>query len=106
MAAPEGAFGICSFWAIDHLAQRGDLKQACAAFAHVLSLANDVGLFAEEIDPGSGTALGNFPQAFTHVGLIDAALTLAGADRHPTQPAELPAEPNAATGAVPPESRV
>jgi GH15 family glucan-1,4-alpha-glucosidase len=46
-------------------------------FEHLLDYANDVGLFAEEIDPASGAALGNFPQAFTHVGLIDAALTLA-----------------------------
>ncbi len=72
----EGAFGICSFWAVSYLAQAGDHDRAAAAFEHVLSFANDLGLFAEEIDPATGAALGNFPQAFTHVGLIDAALQL------------------------------
>jgi GH15 family glucan-1,4-alpha-glucosidase len=51
------------------------------AFERILSFANDVGLFSEEIDPATGAALGNFPQAFTHVGLIDAALMLAAAMR-------------------------
>jgi GH15 family glucan-1,4-alpha-glucosidase len=73
----EGAFGICSFWAIDNLARRGDVEAAERAFDHILSFANDVGLFAEEIDPDTGEALGNFPQAFTHVGLINAAMALA-----------------------------
>jgi GH15 family glucan-1,4-alpha-glucosidase len=78
--APEGAFGICSFWAVDNLAKRGDLHEAHETFRRVVSFANDVGLFAEEIDVESGDALGNFPQAFTHVGLINAALALASAD--------------------------
>ncbi|HEX5506837.1 MAG TPA: glycoside hydrolase family 15 protein [Thermomicrobiales bacterium] len=73
----EGAFGICSFWAVECLARGGDVAQAGAAFEQLLTYANDVGLFAEEIDPDTGAALGNFPQAFTHVGLINAALTLA-----------------------------
>ena len=72
----EGAFGICSFWAVDSLARQGDVAGAAQLFERVLSHANDVGLFAEEIDPQHGTLLGNFPQSFTHVGLIDAALTL------------------------------
>jgi GH15 family glucan-1,4-alpha-glucosidase len=78
----EGAFGICSFWAVECRARGGDLDGATAAFDQLLGYANDVGLYAEEIDPESGAALGNFPQAFTHVGLINAALTLAecGAD--------------------------
>jgi GH15 family glucan-1,4-alpha-glucosidase len=75
--APEGAFGICSFWAIENLAKRGDLVEAQRSFEHVLGFANDLGLFAEEIDVDSGGHLGNFPQAYTHVGLINAALTLA-----------------------------
>jgi GH15 family glucan-1,4-alpha-glucosidase len=73
----EGAFGICSFWAVECLARGGALDEATRAFERLLAHASDVGLFAEEIDPDSGEALGNFPQAFTHVGLINAALTLA-----------------------------
>jgi GH15 family glucan-1,4-alpha-glucosidase len=73
----EGAFGICSFWAVECRARGGDVEGATEAFERLLSYANDVGLYAEEIDPDSGAALGNFPQAFTHVGLVNAALTLA-----------------------------
>lgn len=72
----EGAFGICSFWAVADLALAGEVEKAEALFEHILGYANDVGLFAEEIDPDSGAALGNFPQAFTHVGLVDAALLI------------------------------
>jgi GH15 family glucan-1,4-alpha-glucosidase len=74
----EGTFGICSFWAVECQARGDDVEGATQAFEHLLSYANDVGLFAEEIDPDTGAALGNFPQAFTHIGLINAALTLAG----------------------------
>jgi GH15 family glucan-1,4-alpha-glucosidase len=77
MVAPEGAFGICSFWAIDNLAKRGDIREAHRALEHMLGFANDVGLLAEEIDPDTGLLLGNFPQAYTHVGVINAALALA-----------------------------
>jgi GH15 family glucan-1,4-alpha-glucosidase len=79
----EGAFGICSFWAVECRAKGGDVVRATEDFARLLACANDVGLFGEEIDPETGAALGNFPQAFTHVGLINAALTLAeyGAER-------------------------
>ena len=76
----EGAFGVCGFWAIDNLARSADRNAARQAFEHMMSFANDLGLFAEEIDPRSGAALGNFPQAFTHVGLINAAVALARAD--------------------------
>jgi GH15 family glucan-1,4-alpha-glucosidase len=76
MDGVEGAFGICGFWAIDNLAKRGDLDAAERRFRHMLSFANDLGLFAEEIDVASGAALGNFPQAFTHVGLINAAVAI------------------------------
>ena len=76
MRGREGAFGICSFWAVDQVAQRGELAQAEKQFNHLLSFGNDVGLFAEEIDFQSGDALGNFPQAFTHVGLINVALAI------------------------------
>ena len=52
------------------------MAAACSDFERLLSFGNDVGLFAEEIDPDGGAAIGNFPQAFTHVGLINAAVTL------------------------------
>jgi GH15 family glucan-1,4-alpha-glucosidase len=74
--AAEGAFGICSFWAIDNLAKRGDVAEAERRFRHMLTFANDLGLYAEEIEVASGLPLGNFPQAFTHVGLINAAVAI------------------------------
>jgi GH15 family glucan-1,4-alpha-glucosidase len=74
----EGVFGICSFWAVEYLARKGSRAEARSSFEHLLSFCNDVGLLAEEIDADTGEAVGNFPQAFTHVGLIDAALTLGG----------------------------
>jgi GH15 family glucan-1,4-alpha-glucosidase len=77
LPAGEGAFGICSFWAVECRARGEDVGGARDAFDHLLGYANDIGLFAEEIDPDTGQALGNFPQAFTHIGLINAALTLA-----------------------------
>ncbi|MFL5533938.1 MAG: glycoside hydrolase family 15 protein, partial [Gemmatimonadales bacterium] len=74
----EGAFGICSFWAVEYLALGGgSVDEARQLFERLCGYANDVGLFAEEIDPATGAALGNFPQAFTHVGLINAAISLA-----------------------------
>ena len=72
----EGVFGVASFWAVDCRCRQGAVDEAAAAFEHLCALANDVGLFAEELDPETGAPLGNFPQAFTHIGLIDAALTL------------------------------
>lgn len=81
----EGAFGICSFWAVECQARQGDLDGAAASFEDLLSFGNDVGLFAEEIDPGTGMALGNFPQAFTHIGLLNAAQTLSGATGRDTE---------------------
>ena len=85
---PEGAFGICGFWAVEHLALGGgSLEDAHSLFDHLLRYGNGLGLFAEEIDPVSGEALGNFPQAFTHVGLISAALTLEEKERGKAHPA-------------------
>jgi len=73
----EGAFGICGFWGVEARALQGEVAAARSDFERLLSFGNDVGLFAEEIDPEDGAAMGNFPQAFTHVGLINAAVTLA-----------------------------
>jgi GH15 family glucan-1,4-alpha-glucosidase len=73
----EGAFGVCGFWGAEFLALGGGTaEEAEGALRTLIAFANDVGLFAEEIDPAAGAALGNFPQAFTHVGLINAALSL------------------------------
>jgi len=72
----EGAFGICSFWGVECVTRGGNIEGATRTFEQLLAYANDVGLFTEEIDPDTGAALGNFPQAFTHIGLINAALTL------------------------------
>jgi GH15 family glucan-1,4-alpha-glucosidase len=86
---PEGAFGICGFWAVEYLALGGgSLQEAYDLFERLLKYGNDLGLFAEEVDPGSGDALGNFPQAFTHIGLISAALTLEERARGESYPAE------------------
>jgi GH15 family glucan-1,4-alpha-glucosidase len=75
--AGEGAFGICSFWGAEYLALGGGtVEAATTAFEQLCDYGNDVGLFGEEIDPTSGEALGNFPQAFSHIGLINAALSV------------------------------
>jgi len=73
----EGTFGLCSAWAVEHLARGGgSVEEAVAWLEGLLARANDVGLFAEEIDPRTGAALGNFPQAYTHVGVLNAVLTV------------------------------
>jgi GH15 family glucan-1,4-alpha-glucosidase len=82
----EGAFGICSFWEANFLARSGDLQEAHRVFETVLGYANDVGLFAEEIDPATGDALGNFPQALTHLALINAALSLRDSEERASNP--------------------
>jgi GH15 family glucan-1,4-alpha-glucosidase len=81
----EGAFGICSFWWVECLARGGNPQGATRAFERLLSFGNDLGLFAEETDSQTGAALGNFPQAFTHIGLINAALTLATLGNQPVR---------------------
>jgi GH15 family glucan-1,4-alpha-glucosidase len=73
----EGAFVICSFWVADFLARGGgSLDEARHVFEAALRYTNDVGLLAEEVDPATGEALGNFPQAYSHVGVIAAALAI------------------------------
>jgi len=72
----EGAFVICSFWLVEALARLGRCDQATTYFERLLKRANDLGLLAEELHPETGEQLGNFPQAFSHLGLISAALTL------------------------------
>jgi len=80
LTGTEGTFLLCTFWLARCLALAGDTDQARAAFNAAASHVNDVGLLAEEVDPDTGELLGNFPQAFSHIGLINAAWTIAQAD--------------------------
>jgi GH15 family glucan-1,4-alpha-glucosidase len=73
LAGEEGTFVICSFWLVSALAKAGEADRAEALFDLLVSYANDVGLLAEEIDTARGELLGNYPQAFSHIGLITAA---------------------------------
>ncbi len=75
----EGAFLLCTFWLADALALIGRRDEATTLFERLLALRNDVGLLAEEYDPVSGRMLGNFPQAFSHIGLVNTALNLSQA---------------------------
>jgi GH15 family glucan-1,4-alpha-glucosidase len=81
----EGAFLPCSFWLADCLTLMGRHDEARALFDRLAGLANDLGLLAEEYDPRVGRLVGNFPQAFTHVGLVNTAMNL---DRASVSPAE------------------
>jgi GH15 family glucan-1,4-alpha-glucosidase len=74
--ATSSAFTICSFWWAEALALAGRLEEAIQVFERVCSFANPVGLFSEDIEPETGRLLGNFPQAYTHVGLIHAAISI------------------------------
>jgi alpha,alpha-trehalase len=73
LTGEEGTFTICSFWLVSCLAKAGEIERAEALFDQLMGYANDLGLLAEEIDTASGEQLGNFPQAFSHIGLITAA---------------------------------
>ncbi|MBA2637873.1 MAG: glycoside hydrolase family 15 protein [Solirubrobacterales bacterium] len=76
LAGEEGTFVLCSFWLVACLARAGERERAQALFDRVTGFANDVGLLAEEVDISTGELLGNFPQAFSHMGLIVAAWEL------------------------------
>jgi GH15 family glucan-1,4-alpha-glucosidase len=86
----EGAFLACSFWLVDNYILLGRYAEARKLFERLLSRCNDVGLLAEEFDPLTGRMLGNFPQAYSHVGLINCALSLS----RQTGPIEERAEPD------------
>jgi alpha,alpha-trehalase len=73
LAGAEGTFLICTFWLAQAQALAGDVDQATATFERAIAVINDVGLMAEEVEPSTGELIGNFPQAFSHVGLINAA---------------------------------
>jgi alpha,alpha-trehalase len=74
----EGTFVICSFWLVSCLAQAGEVQRAEEMFDRLVGYANDLGLLAEEVDTVNDELLGNFPQAFSHIGLINAAADLDG----------------------------
>jgi GH15 family glucan-1,4-alpha-glucosidase len=81
----EGAFLPCTFWYADNLALLGRRDEAAAVFERLLKLRNDVGLLSEEYDPHHGRQVGNFPQAFSHIGLVNTALNLARPEHGPAE---------------------
>jgi GH15 family glucan-1,4-alpha-glucosidase len=82
LAGREGTFLLCTFWLAQAFAQAGRLSQARDVFERAIAYVNDVGLLAEEVDPDSGELLGNFPQAFSHIGLVNAAWAIAQAEHN------------------------
>jgi GH15 family glucan-1,4-alpha-glucosidase len=83
LPAGEGLFLPCSFWLADVYVQQGRHDEAARVFDRLLGLRNDVGLLSEEYDPASRRLLGNFPQAFSHLSLVNTAFNLAA---HPKSP--------------------
>ena len=81
LAGEEGTFLLCTFWLAQAQALAGELGPATATFERAVAAINDVGLLAEEIDAGSGEMIGNFPQAFSHIGLINAAWAITQAQQ-------------------------
>jgi len=91
LAGEEGTFLLCTFWLAQALAMGGRVDRARAVFERAISFANDLGLLAEEVDESTGEMLGNFPQAFSHIGLVNAAWAISeaelrrGSSRYPQQ---------------------
>src|SRR2546421_7420057 len=80
LAGEEGTFLLCTFWLAQAQALAGEVEQARKTFEQAIAYANDVGLLAEEVDPASNELLGNFPQAFSHIGLVNAAWAISQAE--------------------------
>src|SRR3989440_7608575 len=85
LAGSEGIFTMCTFWLVDNLAMLGRVDESRSLFERVLTYGGKLGLFSEEIDPGTSMALGNYPQAFSHMALINSALNLQKAEEHLAQ---------------------
>jgi alpha,alpha-trehalase len=81
LTGEEGTFLLCTFWLAQALALADQLDRARAVFQRAAAFANDLGLLAEEVDPDTGELLGNFPQAFSHIGLVNAAWAISEAER-------------------------
>ena len=81
----EGTFLLCTFWLAQAHAMAGEVSRARDAFERAIAFVNDVGLLAEEVDARTGELLGNFPQAFSHIGLINAAWAISQAEQTPVQ---------------------
>ena len=86
LAGDEGTFTICSFWLVSALAMIGETERATTLCGKLLSLSSPLGLYAEEIEADSGRHLGNFPQAFTHLALIDAVQRVIAGENVPIAP--------------------
>ena len=86
LAGEEGTFLLCTFWLAQALAMAGRVDRARQVFERAARFVNDVGLLAEEVDPETGELLGNFPQAFSHIGLVNAAWAIAEAEQRAAQP--------------------
>ena len=102
LAGEEGTFLLCTFWLAQALALTGQVARARAVFERAAGFVSDLGLLAEEVDPETGELLGNYPQAFSHIGLVNAAWAIDQAER--TQPAVQPPAPRpagASTSLVP-----
>lgn len=80
LAGEEGSFLLCTFWLAEVHALAGNVDRARHVFETAAGYANDLGLLSEEVDPSSGELLGNYPQAFSHIGLVNAAWAIAGAE--------------------------
>jgi len=90
LAGEEGTFLLCTFWLAHALALGGDIARAREVFGRAAAYVNDVGLLAEEVDATTGELLGNFPQAFSHIGLVNAAWAIAQAELGAAMPATEP----------------
>jgi GH15 family glucan-1,4-alpha-glucosidase len=104
LSGDEGAFAICSFWLVSALAEIGEKRRARELCEKLLSYSSPLLLYAEEIDPRSGRHLGNFPQAFTHLALINAVMHVIRADQelaHTQQPLDASRRENGRVRSVP-----
>jgi GH15 family glucan-1,4-alpha-glucosidase len=81
LSGDEGTFLLCTFWLAQALALADQVDRARAVFERAAGYANDLGLLAEEVDPKTGELLGNFPQGFSHIGLVNAAWAISEAER-------------------------